>query len=160
MKKGRKGTANHSAKLKEADVQKIKEMTGIVPQEALAQAHNVRQQTIHAVQTGKSWKHLWAADDQARLAKAREDGTFLPCRGAKQHPRAKLNEAVVAAIRKLDRVYPQRTIAKMYNVSLAQISRILRGEQWRCASNSEEEAVPCKLPVASFRGGLVEQWLN
>jgi hypothetical protein len=52
----RKGAANGNARLSENDIRAIR--LSSVGSVALARAYNVTRETIHAIRTGKTWKHV------------------------------------------------------------------------------------------------------
>lgn len=132
-KASKRGAANHNARLAEEDVQRIKELTGKVPQRALALAYDVSRRTVQSVQTGGSWQSLWTKQDQARLDQARRDGSYR--RGARcgsQHPMARLTENQARLIRDLKGTFTQKKLAEMFDVSKGHVKDILAGKRWRC----------------------------
>ena len=137
VQKGRmnRGENNAGSKLQEDQVIEIVNLykTGNYSQQQLGEMYGVAHTIISGIITGKNWKHL---DLDRSFRKGRgstgdKNGTRLhpeTVKRGEEHPSTKISDATVEEVRRLSQEYPQRILAKMFNISQTQVGRILRGE--------------------------------
>lgn len=119
-----KGEDHHGSKLISAQVMEIRELLSrSIPVKHIAQEYGVNPSTIHAIKSGKAWKHATSASSY-KWGWKRRDG--------ESHPKAKLKSNEVWLIRHLcHHGTTSKQVARMFRVSVSSVAFIRRGVTWK-----------------------------
>lgn len=121
------GESAHSAKLTQADVEKIRSLAGTISGKKLAMLFGVNPSNISAIIRGKIWSHLPKKDSPKFIRRGSEIES------------SKLTEAIVSEIHMLSsQGYNQKEIANMFGVCRGTIGTVIRGEAWKHVSKFPE----------------------
>jgi DNA-binding MarR family transcriptional regulator len=130
------GEDNVASKLTEIQVKEILSylILNTYTQEELAKKYNIAQTEISRISRGVTWAHIYnqLSDENKEKINYNKNNNFITIKAfGENHGQTKLTEKDVLFIRSQYKKKSMSQLAKIYNVSLSTISRIIYRKTWQ-----------------------------